>query len=256
MHARVWRAGTWGQSRVIAATASNEARSSLVFDGQNRLWIAHEISPEGWGKDFGPYDRSPKRTALYQSRQVGLKILVGDQLSTTESDVNLALPLPDGGQRWPKSKKRFRSAAPKLALDAAGRVWLSARVRVMRFDSTVGGTWVNFLTTLGPKGWRTSSMILGTDGWLHGSPALVPAPGSGLYVVSASDGRWRSAALFGPQPWKRRLRSKGAPPARRVTQKSRVTSHGSRLSPRSALGLDTALRATRPARLTVNAPVE
>jgi len=213
VHSRIWRAGTWGPSRVIAATASNEARPSLVFDNQNRLWIAYEVSPEGWGKDFGPYDRSPKRTALYQSRQVGLKVVAGDQLFTTAADVNLALPLPDGVQRWPKSKKRFRSAAPKLALDAAGRIWLSARVRVVRFDSTVGGTWINFLTTPGSKGWRTSSMVPGTDGWLHESPVLVPAPGSGLYIVSASDGRWRSAALFGPQPWKRRVRSKGAPPA-------------------------------------------
>ena len=40
----------------IAATTNFEARSSLAYDAQNRLWIAYEVAGPEWGKDFGAYD--------------------------------------------------------------------------------------------------------------------------------------------------------------------------------------------------------
>src|SRR5579864_4269153 len=40
----------------IAATVNFEARSSLAYDSQNRLWIAYEVSGPKWGKDYGAYD--------------------------------------------------------------------------------------------------------------------------------------------------------------------------------------------------------
>ena len=211
--AKVWRGGQWGAERLIAGTLSNELRPSLAFDGQSRLWVAYEVHSEGWGKDFGPYDRSPDRTALYQHREVALTVLAGETLHTPEADVGLAMPMPDGSQRWPKSKPRFLVAGPKLAVAADGRVWLSVRTRINRFDGMVGGTWLNYLTTLDADAWRPAFVVPGTDGFLHESAALAPAPESGLYVVSASDGRFRTAAFFGPQPWKRRQRSEDAPPA-------------------------------------------
>ena len=91
---RTWHGGTWGQPRVIAATLANEARASLVVDRRNQLWIAYEVCPEGWGKDFGPYDQSPKRTPLYRARSIGVKVLDGATLRAPESDVNRALPMP------------------------------------------------------------------------------------------------------------------------------------------------------------------
>ena len=213
LHAKVWKAGAWDAERTIAATLNNECRPSVAFDTQNRLWIAYEVSPEGWGKDYGPYDRSPKRVPLYNRREVGLRVLAGSTLYQPKADVNLGMPVPDGRHRWPKAAKRFRTAGPKLAVGADGRIWLTGRVRIVRFDSMIGGTWVSFLTTLDAAGWRSASVVLGTDGFLHESPAMVPAPGSGLYMVSASDGRFRTAALFGPKPWKRRQRPKAAPDA-------------------------------------------
>ena len=40
----------------VAATVNFEARSSLAYDSQNRLWIAYEFAGARWGKDFGAYD--------------------------------------------------------------------------------------------------------------------------------------------------------------------------------------------------------
>ncbi|NQT13168.1 MAG: hypothetical protein HQ582_10495 [Planctomycetes bacterium] len=132
---------------------------------------------------------------------------------TPESDVNRALPVPNGGPRWPKSGDAVLAAGPKLAVDAAGRLWLSARIRVVPFDSSVGGTWLTFLTTLDADTWQPAAMVPETDGFLHESSALAPAGESGLRLVSAPDGRFRSAAVFGPVAGKGRRRGKNLPPA-------------------------------------------
>ena len=211
---KTWSAGTWSDRRLIAGSLKNEARASLAFDRKNRLWIAYEISPEGWGKDFGPYDQSPKRTALYRDRALGVRVLEGETLYEPEADLNRAMPMPEGGPRWPKSGPQVLAAAPKLAVDSAGRIWLSARIRVVRLDSAVGGTWLSFLTTLADEGWQPAVMVPETDGFLHESSALVAAGESGLYVVSASDGRFRSAAKFGPLARQGRRRSADLPAPR------------------------------------------
>jgi hypothetical protein len=207
-------AGAWGDERVVAASLDNEARPALAFDRENRLWIAYEVSPEGWGKDFGPYDQSPKKTALYRRRAIGVRVLAGQTLYAPQADVNRALPTPEGRARGPQSGDAVLAAGPELAVDAAGRLWLSARIRITRFDSALGGTWVTFLTTPDADRWRPAVMVPETDGFLHESPALVPAPESGLYVVANSDGRFRKAAVFGPVPGKGRKRGKNLPPAR------------------------------------------
>jgi hypothetical protein len=215
---RVWKGGAWGEPQLVAGTPANEARPSLAFDPKGRLWIAYEVSPEGWGKDFGPYDQSPQKTALYRQRSIGVKVLEGTQLLAPESDVNLALPLAGGlPRREGSADDDVLAAGPKLAVDAGGRLWLSARIRLTRFDNSVGGTWTDFLTTLEPDGWRPAVMVPGTDAFLHESPSLVPAEESGLYVVAASDGRFRNAAGFGPVLGKKKQRDPQLPqPTTRV----------------------------------------
>jgi len=195
---RLWQQGSWGQQRLVAGGRENEARPSLAFDPKDRLWIAYEVSPEGWGKDSGPYDQSPRRVPLYRQRSIGVRVLQGEQLLAPEADLGRALPLPSGQPRFPKSTDAVLAAGPKLAVDAAGRLWLAARVRMVRFDSSIGGTWVSFLSTLDADGWRPSLLVPETDAFLHESPALVPAAESGLYIVACSDGRLRTAATFGP----------------------------------------------------------
>ena len=211
--AKVWRDGKWDKEQVIAASLRNECRASLAFDKQNRLWIAYEVSSEGWGKDWGAYDQDPARTALYQQRELGVKVLTEGSLYTPEANVNLAMPMPDGARRGPRAQPRFLAATPRLTVGADGRVWLSARMKIGRFDNPVGGAWLNFVTTLEPTGWRTAFLTPGTDGFLHEPNVLLPAPDSGLYVVSTSDGGFRAAATMGPQPGKAKPRTAGLPPA-------------------------------------------
>jgi len=216
VYARVWRAGAWGKERAVSATLRGEARPSVVYDGQNRLWIAYEDAPQGWGKDFGPYDRSPDRSALYRNRRLGVKVLYGDRLYACPGNLNRAMPVPIGKRRWPKSGNAVNVVGPRLGVDANGRVWLGARCGMRRFVSWAGTTWVEFLTVVGPKGWLPAVIVPGTDGLLHKTPAIVSSPKGGVRLVGSSDRRFRLAAKFGPR--KRKPRTKGLPPPTTVRQ--------------------------------------
>jgi len=211
---RVREKGRWGTDVVIAGGPENQVRPSVVFDSSGRLWIAYEISPEGWGKDFGPYDQGPRRVPLYRRRRVGVRVLDGNVLRRPQADVNLALPLPSGARRWPRSPKNaVLAAGPRLAVDRTGRIWLAARIRLTRYASNVGGTWMDALTTLDGENWRPAVLCWGTDGFLSDQPVLLPAKPSGLTIIAPSDGRIRTAAWFGAT-WKQRRRTrKGLPPS-------------------------------------------
>src|SRR5262249_38230788 len=53
----------------VATSSKFEARPSLAYDPQGRLWVAYEEGPERWGKDYGalvPGEGEP----LYSARSV------------------------------------------------------------------------------------------------------------------------------------------------------------------------------------------
>jgi len=212
---RIWRNGTWTAPRLAAGTRRNELRPSLAYDKRGRLWIAYEDSPEGWGKDFGALDESPLRVPLYRQRRVGIKVLDREAFHRPAADINLAMPTPQGMRRGPKAgAAAVLASGPAIAVDAVGRVWVAARIPMRRFVSMgAGSTWVSFVTSLAAGGWSPATFVPETDGWLHESPALVAPSGGGLSIVSASDGRFRSAVFHGPQAAKLRRRSPDAPPA-------------------------------------------
>ncbi|MFV1966587.1 MAG: hypothetical protein ACC628_14270 [Pirellulaceae bacterium] len=216
VHLRTWKSGDWDDEQAVTGSLQNEARASLAFDPENRLWITYEVAPEGWGKDFGPYDQSPKRTALYRSRSIEVKVLAGGRFQTTKANVIRALPMPAGQTRFPKQGDAALLAGPTLAVDASGRIWLSVRVRMARFASDLGGTWVSFLTTLDDNAWRPAVMVPETDGFLHETAALVPAPDSGLLVVASTDGRFRAAAKFGLRARRGKRTPAANPPSTRT----------------------------------------
>jgi hypothetical protein len=154
---------------------------------------------------------------LYRQRGIGVKVLHGEGLYTTAGNVTRALPMPDGQPRGPRSGDNVLAAAPQLATDAKGRVWLAARCRVTRFESSVGGTWLTFLTTYDANRWRPATLVPESDGFLHESSALADAPTSGLYLVSAPDGRFRTGAVFGlAQRQKARDANNPLPPGTRT----------------------------------------
>jgi len=202
----------WAAPRRVAASPDNEARPTACYDGKGRLWLAYEISPAGWGKDFGPYDRSPLRVALGQVRELGVRVWDGSRFLMPAAALTTALPNPEGGTRGPKATGKTLVANPRLAADREGRVFLAVRNRLGRFTSNTGTCWMTFLTSLDGNGWRPPVVVPATDGLMHEVSALCAVPAGGIALVSSSDGRFGNAAFFGPPQEKRRVRRAGAPP--------------------------------------------
>ncbi|MCK4763322.1 MAG: hypothetical protein KAW12_14080 [Candidatus Aminicenantes bacterium] len=212
---RTYFKGAWGKVITAAASQRGELRPAIIYDKRSRLWIAYESAPQGWGKDYGFYDKA--FPPLYSERRIGLKVLVKDKFYTPPGDINHIMPRTNLTLYWGRLKEPVSLlSGPKLALDAQGRVWLSARARLDRFvSSRVGSTWLNFLTTCDSSGWRQAAPIPRTDGMMHESPVLLPAPApnGGLRIISSSDNRLRNAAFYRPLVEQKPGQNQNLPPA-------------------------------------------
>ncbi len=214
---RTWGNGAWRPAVDVAKTNQAERLPSLAYDPRNRLWIAYEIAPENWGKDFGLYDRKPGNHPLYLRRSIGVKVWDGEKLLVPEHDVAKALPMPAGERRSRRSGRAALAAEPRLATDGQGRVWLSKRVCLGKLGQASGGVWVSYLTTVDAQGWRTATAVPLTDALLQDTPALVGTPASGLCMVSVCDGRLRAAATYAAAAQAKPAHARAgraAPPAR------------------------------------------
>ena len=83
----------------VAASPGFEARSSIAYDPQNRLWIAYEASDAKWGKEYGPYNTSGN--PLYLNHIVRVKCFDGQNaLMTPDDPADLLMKLPHASTRW------------------------------------------------------------------------------------------------------------------------------------------------------------
>jgi len=207
--------GKWEEPVPVTRGPLGEARPDLAFDTRNRLWITYEVAPENWGKDYGPYDRSPSRTALYQERSIGLRVFDAGRWLEPKSQPSSAFPTLGGRRQKPAAdvkKQRHLIAQPRITVGEDGRIWISARAKIRQFEAGTGDTWVEYLTCLDGEKWRSAFPVPGTDDHLHQTAALLPSRKSGVSMVAVSDGRFRAAARMNlPQIYVRR--SPDSPPA-------------------------------------------
>src|SRR5262249_26322448 len=63
----------------VACSSRFEARPSVAYDAQGRLWIAYEEGPEKWGKDYGA-QAAGKGNPLYNERSVRVVCLQNGKL--------------------------------------------------------------------------------------------------------------------------------------------------------------------------------
>ena len=116
----------------VAASQNFEARSSLAYDPQNRLWVAYEASDTKWGKDFGAYETTG--IALYQGHNVQLKCFQGARVLTTPAALVEALPGPPGAQNLGGR----RGAKLKAPARGAMRAALARINQTLRWPQTEG----------------------------------------------------------------------------------------------------------------------
>ncbi len=205
----------------VAASTNFEARSSIVFDANNRLWVAYEASDARWGKDFGAYQSTG--IAIYQGHNIQVKCFDGPNAFTTADSLEDKLPLPPQAllrlarrrqadqvpTPGPESLKQpnpeiarnrrpnqnalppplARNSFPRLAVDPAGTIFLAFRVPGGAWISPVGSVWFENIVYFDGARWNGPLFVPRTDGLLDGRPALAALDPGHLMIVSAMDHR-------------------------------------------------------------------
>jgi len=204
VHARVWSQGGFGDEIPIATSLRGEMRPSATFDGAGRLWVAYEDSPERWGKDWGALEK--EGVPLYQGRSIGVRVWAESRLWQPADDpIHAFFP-------WRRTQagpmKNPRLALPRLATDAAGRVWLAVRSPRLGTRAGVGTAWFEHAAWYEGDRWSGEIICPGTDNLLDNRPALVPSPSGEIVLVTSSDNRFATSGRL-PQWFVKELRRQG-----------------------------------------------
>jgi len=156
----------------VAASQNFEARSSIAFDGDGRLWIAYEAANVKWGKDFGAYEKTG--VALYQGQSIKLKCFQG------------STPYATTGQ--PAFPAGNRNSMPRLASDSDGKVYLAYRDRTGG-RSPAGSIWLEKVDYFDGANWTGPLTFPHTEGLLDSRPAMLALAPGDLLMVAAMDHR-------------------------------------------------------------------
>jgi len=203
-----------------AASANFEARSAVAYDPQNRLWVAYEASDTRWGKDFGAYETTG--IALYQGHNLRVKCFEGNKAFATVDElaaalpgfpgvlarrrrmqppaaVNLAQPNPELAQQRkpsaaPQPPPLPLNSFPRLAVDAAGTVYLAFRATTTGSRSPVGTVWSEHVVWFDGAKWNGPVPVPHTDNLLDNRPGLLSVGAGHLMVVASSDHRQQVVA--------------------------------------------------------------
>jgi hypothetical protein len=179
-----------------ALSSRFEARPSLAYDPQGRLWIAYEEGPEQWGKDYGalvPNQGEP----LYSRRSVRVVCLQDGKLFKPAAELptsEVRKPNPAGigeGKPVPNYERTPRYSSPRIGIDGKGRLWLTYRQKFgTRYSTIPGSYWMTFARRLDGDHWTDPIELHHSDGLLDSRPVLLPHKSGGLLVVHNTDGRY------------------------------------------------------------------
>jgi hypothetical protein len=198
-------------SKYFAFSSKFEARPSIAYDPQGRLWIAYEEGPEKWGKDFGALD-DKDGNPLYFARTVKVVCLQDGKLMRPVAELpplRDRLGSPDTGQRV---EALPRYAYPKIGIDGKGRVWLTYRQKFgSRYSSHPGSYWLTFARRLDGEKWTDPVEVHHSDGLLDDRPVLLPHPAGGVRIIHATDGRYTTPEVINNQVYHSYLDLPGDP---------------------------------------------
>lgn len=184
----------------IATSAKFEARPSLAWDEQNRLWIAYEEGPERWGKDFGAFDTEGQ--PLYSSHSVRVVCWHHGKLLEPVAELPTSQVEPPKMPYEALAAVRFertpRYSHPRLGLDGKGRLWLTYRQKFgTRYSTHPGSYWLSFLRCLDGKSWSEPIELHHSCNLLDSRPFLLPHASGGLLVLYSTDGRYTTPDKVG-----------------------------------------------------------
>jgi hypothetical protein len=207
--------GQWGAEIPVAATPLYEAYPSVAYDSTGRCWIAYEVGPDNWGKDFGA-SRSTG-VPVYSARGIRL-VGLGPSGRLIEPAVSpggvlqgLADIREDGGGRqgdikgWDRSDPELftrrasnahpwpgnnpRNTLPRLTADSSGRLWLAYRSMHPSVWTPIGTSWSEYVISYDGKSWTGPAYLFRSDNALDNRPALLSRRAGELTVIGSSDSR-------------------------------------------------------------------
>ncbi len=185
-----------GDENPVASSSRFEARPSICYDPQGRLWIAYEEGPEQWGKDYGAFV-ADQGDPLYSSRSVRVVCLQDGKLFKPVAELPTSNgrkphPLGDaGGKPGPNFERAVRYSSPRLGLDGKGRLWLTYRQKFgTRYSTHPGSYWLTFARRLDGDHWTDPVEVHHSDGLLDSQPVVLPHKSGGVLVVHNTDGRY------------------------------------------------------------------
>jgi len=139
------------------------------------LWIAYEVGPIHWGKDYGAL-ASDKGNPLYHARTVDVVCLDKGEILRP----NAKLPDLEGGKpqlpfdaiKTNKFERQPRYAYPQIGIDGKGQVWLTYRRNFgSRYSSLPGTIWTTFARRLDGGKWTDEMLVHHSDGLLDHRPS-------------------------------------------------------------------------------------
>jgi hypothetical protein len=167
----------------VATSAKFEARPHLACDSHNRVWIAYEEGDEQWGKDFAHAGNVSNvgleknlGFALYIHRTVRVKCLADGKLMEPAGDLEKA---------FAASTLRRNKSLPRLAVDAAGGVWLLLRHHLV--PGAGGEAWASFAFRYEGSRWSSALPLADSANLMDVRPAVVSFGQSVLAVYSGDD---------------------------------------------------------------------
>ena len=207
----------------VAASQGFEARSSIAYDPQNRLWVAYEASTPKWGKDWGALKTTG--VSLYQDHNVRVKVFQGSQAFTTASEFVNALPAGPAGGRGrgmqgpatrpvlpdpdivksrqpgvnPPMPRLPRNSFPRLTIDSQGTVYISYRSSEP-WHSPLGTIWCSRVIYYDGAGWKGPGIVPNTDYWMDMRAAMAAVAPGELMLIGVRDHRQDATTLGGVGP--------------------------------------------------------
>jgi hypothetical protein len=186
----------------VAASLNFETRPSIVFDKDDKLWVAYELAGKNWGKDSGaPYFFSTKEETegLYETRSIRVVCINNGNFFRSKTPVEEVIPKEirytyfyNKGAK----PKRYKVANtpnhylnyPVLFRDAKNNICLVYKKNPDLKKGQSGTTqWWSYLMSFDGKTWSQPALVYGSFSQMHEKPAVTVIPGNKIKIVHASD---------------------------------------------------------------------
>lgn len=193
--------GEWGPVTLVTGAPEAEFHASIAAAGE-RLWIAYDVAPQSWGKDYGRSYRHPDPAVakgLHDRRTLGLRAVEGDRV----------LELPGAFDRFGPPMDQF-AELPRLAVDGGGALWMAFRHWSVRSPTEV---YEEFAAPLGSDGFALPLRLAGATGRNTQHPALARTADGRLHLLIAGDGRAADMRLQQAESLNYRVYHSALPPA-------------------------------------------